>query len=72
MAYFSADAVHSRPTDQRQDDLIAAVILRLSYENEALTKELMQLRAAIRVHAEWETRPKNRRRRVTGEACGTL
>jgi hypothetical protein len=51
MACISASAAHSPASRQRCDDTIAKVILQLSSENEALTEEVRQLRAAIQVYS---------------------
>jgi hypothetical protein len=72
MASLPAGIADTHATRQGKDDLIAAIILRLSSENEILTEEVLQLRAAIRVYMEWAARLSQRQNRSTGESYGTL
>lgn len=57
---------------QCKDDLIAEVILRLSGENEALSEEVRQLRAALQLFTEWAARISDRQSRIAGGLYGTL
>ncbi len=56
MAAFPAGAAHSHATRQLSDDVIAAIILHLSLENEVLAEEVLQLRAAVRIYSELASR----------------
>jgi hypothetical protein len=72
MACISASAAHSIASSRKSSESPAETILRLQRENDSLSEEVLQLRAAVSIYSELASRLSARQRFAGRDFHGTL